>query len=182
MNIFGNNIGWMLIKALWPLLALIVAVGVFSFFFDVILPDTLDAWRIKRQFREGENWRSDRALLRWLRGMKPSEFERYVANLFTRLGYKTQVVGGSHDGGIDVEIEKDGIKSYIQCKKFIIQQVPVGAVRDFYGALVDHVAGGKGYFVTTNKFTLEAERFTEDKPIELIDGFGLIKYIRMTEK
>jgi len=55
-------------------------------------------------------------------------------------------------------------------------------VRDFYGALADHLANGKGYFITTNKFTLEAERFAEDKPIELIDGFKLIKYIRLAEK
>jgi len=32
------------------------------------------------------------------------------------------------------------------------------------------LAQAKGYFITTNKFTLEAERFAEDKPIELIDG------------
>jgi len=91
-------------------------------------------------------------------------------------------VGRSHDGGIDVIAEKDGKKNYIQCKKFITSKVPVGAVRDFYGALADRVANGKGYFITTNKFTLEAEKFAEDKPIELIDGFELVRYIRMAEK
>ena len=95
---------------------------------------------------------------------------------------KTETVGGSHDEGIDVIAEKDGIKHYIQCKKFITQTVAVGAVRDFYGAITDHLANGKGYFITTNKFTLEAEKFVEDKPIELIDGQKLIEYIRLTEK
>ena len=114
--------------------------------------------------------------------MHPTEFEEYIADLFSRLGYKTQAVGGSHDRGIDVIAERDGIKHYIQCKKFIIQTVTLGAVRDFYGALTDHLANGKGYFITTNKFTLEAEKFAEDKPIELIDGQRLIEYIRLVEK
>ncbi len=51
--------------------------------------------------------------------MKPDEFENYIADLFSRLGFKTEVVGGSHDGGIDVVAEQNGIKHYIQCKKFI---------------------------------------------------------------
>jgi restriction system protein len=114
--------------------------------------------------------------------MKPGEFEEYVADLFSRLGFKTEAVGRSHDGGVDVIAEKDGIKHYIQCKKFITQEVGVGAIRDFYGAIANHLAQGKGYFVTTNKFTLEAEKFAEDKPIELIDGQKIIKYIRLVEK
>jgi len=117
-----------------------------------------------------------------LRGMKPDEFEEYIADLFSKLGYKTEVTGGAYDEGIDVIAEKDGIKHYVQCKKFITQEVGVGAVRDFYGAIADRLANGKGYFITTNKFTLEAERFAEDKPIELIDGFRLIEYIRLAEK
>ena len=137
---------------------------------------------IHRKFKKGESWRSDRDLLTWLRGMKPSEFENYIADLFSRLGYKARAVGQSHDGGVDVIAEKDGITNYIQCKKFITSAVPVGAVRDFYGSLADHLANGQGYFITTNKFTLEARRFAEDKPIELIDGFGLIRYIRMAKK
>ncbi len=114
--------------------------------------------------------------------MKPARFEEYIAGLFSHLGYKTEAVGRSHDGGIDVIARKDGITNYIQCKKFITSEVTLGAVRDFYGALADHLANGQGYFITTNKFTLDAREFAKDKPIELIDGFELIRYIRMAEK
>jgi len=150
-----------------------------------ILPDVIDniiyEIKLRRRFRLGEKWRNNRELLRWLRSMKPDEFEDYVADLFRRMGYKTEATGGPYDEGVDVIAEKDGIKHYIQCKKFITQVVEVSAVRDFYGAIADHLATGKGYFITTNKFTLEAERFAEDKPIELIDGFRLIDYIRHVE-
>ena len=139
-------------------------------------------WRRKTRFKHVQGFLSDRELLLKLRNMHPTEFEEYIADFFSKLGYKTQTVGGSHDEGIDVIAEKDGIKHYIQCKKFITQTVSVGAVRDFYGAITDHLAKGKGYFITTNKFTLEAEKFAEDKPIELIDGQRLIEYIRLAEK
>jgi len=120
--------------------------------------------------------------LQKLRKMHPNEFEEYIADLFSKLGYRTETAGGPYDRGVDVVAEKDGIKYYIQCKKFITQQVGVHDVRDFYGALADHLAQGKGYFITTNIFTLEAEKFAEGKPIELIDGNTLIKYIRMAEE
>jgi len=138
---------------------------------------------IKRsKIHKQSQWRTDRELLSWLRELKPWEFERYMAELFTKLGYKTIVTGGGYDRGVDVVAEKDGLKHYIQCKKYITSTVGPGELRDFYGAIADHLAQAKSYFITTNKFTLEAERFAEDKPIELIDGNKLIRYIRLSEK
>jgi len=139
-------------------------------------------WRRKTKFKHVQGFLSDRELLLKLRKMHFKEFEDYIADLFSKLGYKTEVVGGLYDEGIDVIAEKDSIKHYIQCKRFVARTVAVGAIRDFYGAIIDHLANGKGYFITTNKFTLEAEKFTEDKPIELIDGYKLIEYIRLAGK
>lgn len=114
-----------------------------------------------------------------LQELTPSQFENYIEELFRSLGYKTKTVGGRSDGGVDVEAEKDGVVHYIQCKKFITSKVSVGAVRDFYGAIADRVDGGKGYFITTNIFTLGAEKFASDKPIELVDKFKLMEYMKM---
>lgn len=155
---------------------LIYGIVFFVAFFTIVY------WRKKKRIKKGGEWLSDRELLQTLRGKTPIEFENYIADLFTKLGYKTETVGGAYDGGVDVIAEKDGTKHYIQCKKFITQEVSVSAVRDFYGAIADHLAQGKGFFITTNKFTLEAEKFAEDKPIELIDEFKLIHYIRLAEK
>jgi restriction system protein len=114
-----------------------------------------------------------------LRSLSPTEFENYIAELFTRLGYKTERVGGGYDGGIDVIAEKDGVKHYIQCKKFITRQVTPHDVRDFYGALVSKHSNAHAFFITTNIFTLESRKFCENKPIELIDGQKLMDYIRL---
>ena len=169
---------------IWSLLfAFVVGVLTVRYVFEALIPNAFHDWKIQRRFRAGEKGRSDRELLQWMRQMKPSEFEAYIADMFSRLGYKAKAVGQSHDGGIDVTAEKDGVINYIQCKKFVTRQVTVGAMRDFYGAIADKLAGGgQGYFITTNIFTLEARRFAEDKPIELIDGTKLIHYIRLTNK
>jgi len=164
---------------LWLILFVIIVLRLFFDWFDF----KIDNWHIRRRFAKGEKWRSDRELIQWLRGMKPIEFEKYIADLFRRLGYKTEAVGGSHDEGIDVIAEKDGVKHYIQCKKYFSKhQVGSPEIREFYGALAAHFGNGEGWFITTNKFTPEAEKFAEDKPIVLINQFKLVEYIHLADK
>jgi restriction system protein len=141
-------------------------------------------------FRVMTDLMSRRSKIKWYLGKKKvqdlqqltsTQFEEYIATLFQSLGYEAKVTGGRGDGGVDVEAVKDGHVHYIQCKKYISSKVPVSAVRDFYGAIADRVDGGKGYFITTNVFTLDAEKFAEDKPIELIDKFKLMEYMQMVD-
>ncbi len=167
-----------LIINLWPLWLLLGALGAINLIVDVVIP----RFERRKRYDSQSKWRSNQALIKSLQMLKPYEFEEYTARLFERMGYKTRVVGGSHDGGIDVIAEKNGVRSLIQCKKYFnAHQVGVGAVRDFYGAIANELSNGKGYFITTSKFTLEAELFCEDKPIELVDGFKLIEYIRLAD-
>lgn|SRR3989338_1235566 len=177
-----NSTIWQVIKALWPLWAILGFVLIARLTFDWLLPTLFDRWKLRRKFVAGRKWRSDRELVWMLRGMEPGEFEEYVANLFAKLGYKTKTVGGPHDKGIDVIAEKDGIKHYIQCKRYIDVPVGVAEVRDFYGAVADQLANGTAYLITTNKFTLDAEQFAADKPIELIDQLKLVDLINKAEK
>lgn len=58
----------------------------------------------------------------------------------------------------------------------------VGDVRNFAGALMDKLSQGKGIFITTNIFTTEAEKYAEDKPIELVDGDKLLKLVKLANK
>jgi len=166
---------------LWPFWLLLLALLVMRLVFE-LLDIEIQNWTLRRRFRDGESWRKGRDLIKYLRTMSPGDFERYIADLFTRLGYRSAAVGGSHDGGVDVVIEKDGVKSYVQCKKYITSRVGVSEVRDFYGSLADRLAEGKGYFITTNSFTLEAEKFAEDKPIELVDQHVLLRYIKLAQE
>jgi len=136
---------------------------------------------VKRdKIHKQSQWQTDKELERYLLGLEHWEFEKYIGELFSKLGYKTQVVGGSYDEGIDVIAEKDGIKHYIQCKHY---RNPVGVekIRDFYGAITAKYSNEKAFFITTGYFTEEAERFVLDKNIELIDRPKLIRLIRQAE-
>jgi len=156
--------------------------GLFVFMTIVILIKSgIKKFINNRKFKFQNQWLTERQILDYLKGLKPSEFEDYIAYTFKNLGYSTFSVGGSNDGGIDVIAEKDGNKSLIQCKRYNKNKVTLHDVRDFYGALAHDLANAKGLFVTTNIFTKEAEKFAEGKPIELIDGFKLIKLIKIAE-
>ncbi len=137
---------------------------------------------IKRsKIHKRSQFNTDGELIKWLGNLNHWEFEHYIGDLFTKLGYKTRVIGRSYDEGIDVIAEKNGIKHYIQCKHYN-NKVGVKDVREFCGALSDKLSNDKAFFITNNFFTEGAERFAADKPIELIDGNQLVKYIRLTEK
>lgn len=135
----------------------------------------------KNRLKKYKNWGSEQNIIIKLKSLSPKEFEEFISYLFSKLGYETKTTGGTNDGGIDVIAKKNGKTNYIQCKKYISSQVTVGALRDFYGAIANKLTDSKGYFITTNKFTLEAEKFAEDKPIELIDNFKLLKYIKLAK-
>lgn len=176
-NAFGEII-IVLIKSTWPLLIFILVVYIIRKLFPAIFKKI----RMNKKYSSINTIHADKGVLNKLRNLKPFEFEDYIATLYSHLGYKTEKVGQSYDGGIDVVAEKDGIKHYIQCKKFITSKVSVNAVRDFYGAMSDKMANGKGIFITTNVFTTEAEKFAEGNLIELIDGYKLLRLIKLANK
>ncbi len=147
----------------------------------ILILKGIKAFINNRKFKFQNQWLNERQILDWLKSLKSAEFEEYIAHTYKNLGYSTSTVGGSYDGGVDVIAEKDGIKSLIQCKKYYKNSVSVHDVRDFYGALAHNLANGKGLFITTSIFSKEAEKFAEGKPIELIDGFKLIKLIKIAE-
>lgn len=160
---------------LWPLfifLFIFALLAVLKLYFQI----SFKKWQRKSKFDAGSKWRSDKELTNWLSELTPKEFEEQTAEMFKRLGYEVKVTGRSHDIGVDVELEKDGKRSIVQCKHYT-NKVGRPEVARFYGDLAHHLADD-GYFVTTNFFTLEAKKYADDKPIELVDGNMLIKYMK----
>jgi len=137
--------------------------------------------RIIHSKRYGNDWLDDHKIISMLRGITPDEFEDFIEQLFIRRGYRAKKTGGPNDGGIDIDMTKDGRRYIVQCKKFITSKVTPHDVRDFFGAMVGQHVDGRGIFITTNIFTLEAERFAEGKPIELIPGTELVHLVRESE-
>jgi restriction system protein len=108
--------------------------------------------------------------------LNPFEFENLVTNLFSKMGLETKQTRSSRDGGIDA-VAFDlrpvlGGKIVIQAKRYK-NVVGVSAVRDLYGTMINEGAT-KGILVTTSWYGPDAYEFSKDKPIELIDGSGLL--------
>ena len=110
-------------------------------------------------------------LIEW-KMMNHKKFERIVAIIFEGLGYKTKVVGGAGDQGIDIMAYKNGKRIFIQCKK--MDKVIPGDIRAFWGSIQPIIKEGeKGFLVTTGEFTQKGKEWVKDKPIELINGLKL---------
>jgi restriction system protein len=108
--------------------------------------------------------------------LNPYEFENLVTNLFRGMGLDARLTRSSRDGGVDcVAFDPRpvlGGKVVIQAKRYK-NTVGVSAVRDLYGTMMNEGAN-KGILVTTAGYGSDAFAFAKDKPIELIDGSGLL--------
>ena len=121
----------------------------------------------------GDSWQA--TLLAKLREMEPSAFERLCQRLLREHGFtRVKVTGRSGDGGIDgTGVLRVNLLSFhvnYQCKRYAGTVRP-GDIRDFRGALSGRAE--KGLFITTGRFTREAEREAVREgamAIDLIDG------------
>lgn len=108
--------------------------------------------------------------------LSPSEFENLVSNLFGKMGLETKLTRASKDGGVDAVAFDTrpivGGKVVIQAKRYK-NTVGVSAVRDLYGTMLNEGAN-KGVIVATSSYGPDAYEFSKDKPLELIDGGGLL--------
>jgi restriction system protein len=130
--------------------------------------------RLERQARLAR--RADLKLAQ-LASLSPEAFEEFVGELFEMLGYEVEVVGGSGDLGADLLLRRnDGLIAVVQCKYH--RQTPVGSpeLQKFLGT-IHHTRSHKGFFVTTSTFSLSAEKFAAEQPIELVDGPRLIELV-----
>jgi restriction system protein len=110
----------------------------------------------------------------------PYEFQFLVAALLRAMGYYTPFVSPKgKDGGIDIIAYQDplGIQTpriKVQVKHYPQNPIAADAIRSLKGL----VNGGEevGLFVTSGRFSNEAERFAREANvhIKLIDGEGLI--------
>lgn len=107
--------------------------------------------------------------------LSPREFEEYIGELFSNMGYTVEVTQYSNDKGLDIIMYKDDIKYGVQCKRY---KGTVGSpeIQTFIGAL-SHANADKGFFVTTGMFSFEAEKMAVQHPIQLVNRIDLAKLI-----
>lgn len=108
--------------------------------------------------------------------MSGYEFEKAVANLYSQMGYNTQLTPYSKDGGVDIVLTKDDDKIAVQCKH---HKNPVGPhdVRALIGSITINNYS-KGIFISLNGFTsgAYAEKRSSPVDIEFLDIVSLLKF------
>ena len=116
-------------------------------------------------------------LIDQLRNIDWFQFEKLVALAFENQGYHVTRRGGANpDGGVDLDIEKEGLRSAVQCKQWKTWNVGVKAVREFLGALTDAQIP-HGIFITLNGYTGDAKQLAEKHDIEIINETGLAEML-----
>lgn len=115
-------------------------------------------------------------------GMNWRDFEWFTKYFFESLGYQRTHVTGKHgefhgDGGIDVEMYKDGEKIYVQCKRWLTgfngSILPLHVIRELGGCLLrDKVT--KGVVITTLELDESCKKEARLMNIEL---YGLTEII-----
>jgi hypothetical protein len=99
-------------------------------------------------------------------------FERATAEVLNKHQFNAIVTGGSADGGIDIEVTRNGLKGVVQCKAHVADVGP-HIVRDLYG-VINHVRADFGIIVSRGGFSRGAIEFARDKPILFLDVTDLI--------
>lgn len=130
---------------------------------------------------DSRTWQDE--LLNVLKSMSADAFERLCQRLLRESGFtKVEVSGRVGDGGIDgAGVLRVNLLSFhvrFQCKRYS-GSVATREVRDFRGAMVGRA--DKGLFITTGRFTGDAEReaVRDGAPaIDLIDGMALCDLLK----
>jgi len=174
------------IRLIDPMMAFQKLRGVSAFVTDDVVPikPTLALDHNDPRFVEGREVLSSVGADTNLAAMDWQDFEHLIRQLFERLfagvGTEVHVTQASRDKGVDaVVLDPDPIrggKTVIQAKRYS-NTVDVAAVRDLYGAVMNEGAS-RGILVTTSSFGADAYEFVKDKPLTLINGSGLLSYLK----
>jgi hypothetical protein len=99
-------------------------------------------------------------------------FERATAEVLKRHQFNPMLTPGSVDGGIDIEVTRNGLKGVVQCKAHMARIGP-HVVRDLYG-VIHHCGASFGIIVSLGGFSRGAVEFARDKSILFLDLDDLI--------
>jgi len=102
------------------------------------------------------------------------EFQKFVANLFKKLGFVNVKVGPpTADGGIDISMEQrtdiGSICFIVECKHHPRSTIGRPVVQKLHSAVMHTPVLDKGIIVTSGRFSSQAIKYAEEVGIELID-------------
>jgi len=104
-------------------------------------------------------------------------FEQLVTGLYTAMGYAVKRSGGPNaDGGIDLVLLKNKLKTVAHCKHWKAAEVDEKELKEFLG-LVMREKVESGIFVTAREFSFGARRFAAMNDLLLVGVKDLVRML-----
>lgn len=108
----------------------------------------------------------------------PYEFEKFITELFKKIGYVVELTPPAKDYGVDVVAKKGGNTIAIQVKKYAMgNNVGAKEIQQALGAMWK-VKADQAIFITTSGFSVYAREQAKEAPVELWDKKILHEMVR----
>lgn len=130
-----------------------------------------------KQFRTGSSADAPERLAA-LREMSWEEFSTLVTDAYRREGY---AVAPPEGAGYDFTLTKNGRTTLLQCRRWKVNQIGAGPVRELAAAVDKHDAYN-GVCIAGNAFSQPARDLARTEPITLIAGLELAHLVQAVQK
>ncbi len=108
--------------------------------------------------------------------MSGTDFEQYIGTLFENDGYKVTPTSITGDFGVDLVIEKAGVRTAVQCKRYDNKSVGEEAVQQAYSGVL-HYGCQRSMVVTNTAYTKHARILAKSNKCILIGRNELLMMI-----
>lgn len=113
-----------------------------------------------------------------LRDMPWENFSLVISEAYRRQGY---AVEASDSAAFDFTLRKNGRITLVQCRRWKVNQVGAGPLRELHEAISRHDAFN-GVCITAGGFSANAREFAAGKPITLLHDAALAELVGTLEK
>ena len=108
-----------------------------------------------------------------IRAMTWEEFSGRVTEAYKRRGY---TIDPSNNPAYDFRMTSDGRTTLLQCRRWKVNQVGIGPVRDLANA-VSREEASRGICIAAGDFSEPATRLSRTEPVALITGAELVELL-----
>ena len=135
------------------------------------------AYLAYKQLRRGSPVNVDERLAA-LRGMSWENFGLVIEEAYRRQGYAVEV---SKSAAFDFTLRGKDRVTLVQCRRWKVNQVGVGPLRELHDAMARHDASDC-VCIGTGSFSDNAREFAAGKRITLLNGLELVEMVGTLEK
>jgi restriction system protein len=129
------------------------------------------------QFRKGSPGNVDERLDE-LRSLTWEAFSAAVTVAYRKQGYTVLPPDGA---GYDFKLVRDGRTTLLQCRRWKVNQVGEGPVRELAHA-VERGDAARGICIAAGEFSAPARKFAAGEPVTLVSGRDLTELVRLPKK